>query len=225
MASDKKMGAATIFKTILLYCGIISIVWYVAINIILPLQYEGYSMVSQTVSELSAIDTPTRLLWVGFCLPFSILTIGFGYGVWLSAGQSKLIRWTGIVIIADAIIGIFWPPMHKREIIAAGGGTITDTLHIVWTFIHLVFVLLMIGFAAAASGKRFRVYSIVTVFLFFVFGILTATESPGMETGKPTPYIGIWERVNMGAYMLWVIVFAITLLKKESASGSKFITQ
>lgn len=214
LLSKKHAGATNALQLILLYCGIISIVWYVAINIIIPLQYAGYSIASQTVSELSAIDAPTRSLWLILCIPFSILTIAFGFGVWSSAGDNKKLRTVAGVIIFDAIIGVFWAPMHQRQVIAAGGGTLSDILHIVWTVIHMVFMLLMIGYAAAALGKNFRIYSIATVLVFIVFGILTSIESKGISDGTPTPLIGIWERINMGAYMLWVAVFAITLLKK-----------
>ena len=215
MRSVKKNRIVNLLQTMLLVSGIVSIVWYVVINIITPLEYTGYSVVSQTVSELSALDAPTRSLWLALCIPFSILTIIFGYGVWLSAGHNKKLRFVALIIILDAIIGSFWPPMHKREIIAAGGGTLTDTLHLVWAFVHLVFMLLMIGFSAAALGKGFRIYSITTVAVFMVFGILTTVESSGIEAGVPTPYIGIWERINMGAYMLWVVVFAVILLRKD----------
>ena len=199
----------------LLSFGIISIVWYVGLNVLVPLRYEGYSIVSQTVSELSAIDAPTRSLWILLCIPFSVFTIAFGLGIWMAGRSVKKLQFVAAIVILDAVIGLFWPPMHRREIIAAGGGSLTDTLHIAWTFIHLVFMLLMIGVGAAALGRSFRIYSIITVMAFIVFGILTAKESPGIEAGEPTPYIGIWERINMGAYMLWVVVFAFALLKKS----------
>jgi hypothetical protein len=199
----------------LLFCGVLSSLWYVAINIIVPIQDPNYNITSQTVSELSAIDAPTRTLWVLLCIFYSLLLIAFGWGIWLSVGYNKKLRFVALVIIFDAIFGFFWPPMHLREVVAAGGATLTDTLHIAWTFIHLALVLLMIGFGAATLGKRFRIYSIITVLVFFVFGILTAQESPGIEAGKPTPNIGIWERINMGASMLWVAVFAIAVLKRK----------
>jgi hypothetical protein len=113
--------------------------------------------------------------------------------------------------------------MHQRDILAAGGGTIPDTLHIVWTFVHLALVLLMIGFGAASFGKAFRIFSAGVVLVFIVFGILTTKESLGLEAGLPTPYIGIWERINMGAYMLWVIVFAIGLIRRENLLRSEKI--
>jgi hypothetical protein len=44
-------------------------------------------------------------------------------------------------------------------------------------------------------------------------------EAPGMGKGLPTPGIGIWERINIGAFMLWIIVFAIMLLQREKRSS------
>jgi len=200
----------------LLICGIIAMLWYVVINIIVPMQYPGYGVASQTVSELSAIDAPTRTFWTVLCLFYSLLFIAFGAGTWLSANGNRKLRFVGTFIIADAIFGFFWPPMHRREIIAAGGGTLTDTLHLVWAFVHLALMLLMIGFGASVFGKGFRIFSAAIVLIFLVFGILTAIESRGIEANMPTPHVGTWERINIGAYMLWVIVFAIKLLRKNT---------
>ncbi|KAA9036320.1 DUF998 domain-containing protein [Ginsengibacter hankyongi] len=203
-------------RKVLLICGIVSMLWYVAINIIVPMQYPGYNIASQTVSELSAIHAPTRAFWSELCLIYILLFIAFGFGTWLSANGNRKLRIVAAVIIFDAVFGLFWPPMHKREVLAAGGGTLTDTLHIVWAFVHLVLMLLMIGFGAASFGKAFRVFSVGIVLVFIVFGILTTKESFGLEAGLPTPHVGVWERVNMGAYMLWVVVFTILLIRRNN---------
>ena len=200
----------------LLICGIISMLWYVGMNIIVPMQYPGYDTASQTVSELSALDAPTRGFWVVLGIIYSLLFIAFGFGVWLSANGSKKLRFVAAVVLFDGVLGFFWPPMHQREIIAAGGGTITDTLHLVWAFVHLALMLLMIGFGAAALGKVFRIFSVSIVLLFIVFGVLTTKESLGIEASLPTPHVGIWERINIGAYMLWVMVFAVMLLGRNN---------
>lgn len=197
-------------------CGILSMLWYVVINIIVPARYPGYDIVSQTVSELSAIDAPTRPLWFALCTFYTLLFIAFGSGIWLSANGNRKLKIVAAVVLFDGILGFYWPPMHRREVIAAGGGTITDTLHLAWAFVHLGLMLLMIGFGAAASGKVFRIFSVTIVLVFLVFGMLTAKESMGIEAGLPTPHAGIWERINIGAYMLWVIVFAILLLGRNN---------
>jgi Protein of unknown function (DUF998) len=203
----------------LLFCGIISMIWYLAINIIVPIQYPGYDLVSQTVSELSAIDAPTRAIWFVLCIFYSFLFIAFGLGIWLSAINNRKLQFIAAVIIFDAGFGFFWPPMHRREIIAAGGGTLTDTLHLVWAFIHLGLMLLMIGVGATALGKAFRIFSIAIVIIFIVFGILTAKESTGIEANMPTPHLGIWERINIFAYMIWVILFAYILIRRHNKAA------
>lgn len=101
--------------------------------------------------------------------------------------------------------------------------TLTDTLHIAWAIITIILMMLIMGFGAAALGKWFRVYTIITFVVFIVFGILIGTEAPGIPENLPTPYIGIWERINIGAFMLWVIAWAIILLRKEISSHSSSI--
>ena len=202
----------------LLICGILAMLWYVAMNILVPMQYPGYDSTSQTVSELSAINAPTRTFWFVLAIFYSILFIAFGLGIWLSANGNRALRVVASVILFDAVLGFFWPPMHQREIIAAGGGTLTDTLHLVWAFVHLVLMLLMIGFGASVLGKGFRIFSVAIVLIFIVFGILTTIESRGIEANLPTPYVGIWERINIGAYMIWVIVFVIMLMRRNNKS-------
>jgi hypothetical protein len=196
----------------LLICGILAMLWYVAMNIFVPMHYPGYEIASQTVSELSAIDAPTRPLWSVTGILYTLLFVAFGLGIWLSARGSRALRVVALVIIFDSVWGFFWPPMHRREVIAAGGGTLTDTLHIVWAFVHLVLMLLMIFFGASVFGKSFRYFSGAVVLIFMVFGALTTIESRGIEANLPTPQVGIWERINIGAYMIWVIVFAIELI-------------
>ncbi|HEV8286443.1 MAG TPA: hypothetical protein VGQ09_19175 [Chitinophagaceae bacterium] len=40
-------------------------------------------------------------------------------------------------------------------------------------------------------------------------------DSPNIEANLPTPWIGVWERINIGVYMIWVMVLAILLLRAE----------
>jgi len=207
---------SAMMRKVLLTCGILSTLWYVAINIFVPGWYEGYSTVTLTVSELSAVDAPTRILWVLLALPYPLIFSAFVWGILKSSTGNRPLKVTGSLVIAYSIFNFYWPPMHQREVIAAGGGTLTDTLHITWAMITLLFMILLMGFGAAGLGKRFRYYTVATWVVFLLFGILTFMESPGIEANLPTPHIGLWERINMGAFMLWVVVLAtVLLLRKE----------
>jgi hypothetical protein len=202
-------------KKILLTCGILSSLYYIAINVWVVMQYEGYNAASQTVSELSAIGTPTRSLWVSLVVVYSVLVMAFGWGVLKAANQNRKLRLAGWLLIVYITVGIFWPPMHQREELAAGAGSLTDTLHIVWTLITVPLMLLIMGFSAVAFGKPFRIYTIVTIVVQIGFGVLTGLDSPKMEANLPTPWMGVWERISMAAFMIWVIVFAVILLRIE----------
>jgi hypothetical protein len=218
--TTKELQMQRVVRKVLVICGILSSLFYTAMNIFVAMQYEGYHSASQTVSELSAIGSPTRPLWVSLGIVYALLVIAFGLGIWRSAGQNRRLRIVAGAMIVNVVIGLFWPPMHQREVLAAGGGTLTDTLHIVFTMITVPLFLLAIGFGAAAFGKRFRMYSIVTIVVVILFGVLTGFDSPRMEADLPTPWIGVWERIGIGAYMLWVVVLAIILLRKGTSAVS-----
>lgn len=213
--TGKQFSGVYNLQKFLLFCGILSSLLYIVANIVCAMIYEGYSAVSQTVSELSAIDAPTRPLWVKLVTIYSFLMIAFGLGVWQSAAGNRRLRIVGGLFIANAIIGFFWPPMHQREVLAAGGGTLTDTLHIVFTFVTVPLMMLAIGFGATAFGKRFRLYSIATLVILVIAGIFTGIDGPKISEDLPTPWVGVWERINIGVYMLWVAVLAIFLLRPK----------
>jgi len=194
----------------LLLCGVLSSALYVAMLVFVPIAWEGYSSASQTVSELSAIGAPTRALWVVLGIGYTLLTAAFGLGVLESAGRSRALRVAGGLLIAQSIVNLLWPPMHLR----GTEPTLTDTMHIAFAMAWLLLMLLAIGFGATAFGKRFRLYSGATVAVFVVFGALTAPDGARIAANLPTPWVGVWERINIGASLLWLVVFAVALLRR-----------
>jgi hypothetical protein len=201
----------------LLACGIVSSLLYVAMNIFVPMQWDAYSSFSQTISELSAIDAPTRPLWVPLGIVYTLLVAAFGVGVWKSAHRNRPLRVVGGLFVASGLIGLGWLPMHQRAVLAAGGATLSDTMHIVWTVVTVALMMFEMGFAAAAFDRRFRRYSIAVMVVLFVFGMLTFRSAPGVAANLPTPWLGVWERINVLGFMLWQAVLAIALLRHESS--------
>lgn len=200
-------------RRFLLYCGVGAALLYIAMNIFTPFLYPGYNWVTQTVSELSAVDAPTRALWFPLGILYTVFVAAFGWGVLRSADGNKFLRIVGILLIIHGVLGLTWSPMHQREVLAAGSGTFTDIWHIVMSAITVLLMFLSIGFGAAALGKGFRIYSIITLIVFIVFGVFTFKEAPNMDKNLPTPYIGLWERINIAAFMIWLLVFASILLR------------
>jgi hypothetical protein len=216
LRADAGSGRLSLASHLALACGILSSLLYVAMNIVGAMRFEGYSSISQTVSELSAIGAPTRSFWVPWGIAYGVLMSVFAWGVVRSAGDQRALRVVGGLLIAYGVICVVWPfaPMHLR----GQGFTLTDTMHIVFAMLTVVLMLLAIGFGAAAFGKHFRVYSIATMVLLLGFGVLTTLDAPRIAPDLPTPWVGLWERINIAVFLLWVVVLAVVLLRTQRVS-------
>ena len=73
---------------------------------------------------------------------------------------------------------------------------------------------------AMALGKRFRIYSIMTILLLLGFGASMSADSPRLAKNEPTPWIGIKERIAVFASMIWMAALGVALLRSESASST-----
>lgn len=199
----------------LLVCGMVSSLLYGAM--IGAIRFEGYSRISQVPSELTAIGAPTRPLWMLLGAVYTVLVTAFGWGVWKVADRSRALRIAGGLILAYGSLGLLWPfaAMHQRDVLAAGGGTLSDTAHVVLGGVTVFLMFLAIGFGATAFGKRFRLYSIASIVVLLTFGGLTFLEAPRLQTNLATPWIGLWERINISVFLLWVVVLAAALLRQE----------
>ena len=194
-------------RGVLLVCGIGSSLLYMAMNVLAPMRWPEYSWSSQTISELSAIDAPTRALWVPLGLVYTLLVAAFGLAVRAAGQENRRLLVAGNLIVTYALLGLYWPPMHLRGV----EGSLTDTLHIAWSVATVLLMLLAIGYAAAALGDRFRIYSILTLAVMLVFGAMTGIGGPRVAANLPTPWLGLWERIAILAFMLWIVVLAVVL--------------
>jgi hypothetical protein len=223
-AVEKPRSGHEAWRKVLLLCGIASSVLYGLI--IWAIRYEGYNVFSQVPSELTAIGAPTRVLWAQLGWVYTMLVTAFGIGLWKSAGRNRAVRIVGGLILAFASLGLLWPfaAMHQREVLAAGGGTLSDSLHRVLGAITVFLMFLAIGFGATAFRTTFRFYSIVTIVVLLTFGALTFIEAPRLETNLPTPWIGLWERINISVFLLWVAVLAVVLLRTETSQETHHVS-
>jgi hypothetical protein len=206
-------------RKVLLVCGIVSSVWYVATDVIGTLRYSGYSYADQWFSELTAQGAPTRPLMIALNeIPYNLLVLAFSAGVRESAGPKRAGRITAAGLTGFAAFGfvtgvIF--PMPTREVAAAGKGTLRNNMHLPGTAVMSLSLVLAMVFGSTLLGKRFRYYSYGTILAVLVFGVLTSLQAPQIAANQPTPWSGIYERINIYATMLWVAALAIGLLRAQ----------
>lgn len=203
---------------LLLYCGVLSSLWYTFLNLLVPWFYPGYSSLSFTVSELSAIGAPTRILWVLPGTLYPLLYAALGWGVYFICGDNKKLKALAVLIIGYSILNLYWPPMHSREAIAAGAKSLSDMLHIAWTIVTVFLFICTMVIGALAFGVKFRIYTIISMVLLVIFGILTSCDTSSLEANLPTPMMGLYERINQYIFFLWVIVLSWQLLQKMKST-------
>lgn len=204
-------------RTVLIICGILAPLLYVATDWIAAVRWEDYSYAAQTISETFAIGAPTRPFILLRGVVYSLLVIAFGLGILESATGKRRLLVTGGLLVGITVVDLIAPflaPMNLR----GAERTLTDTMHIVLASVDVLFILLIIGFGASAFGKPFRLYSIRTILIVILFGTLAGLDGPRVAANLPTPWLGIAERISVFSYMLWLAVLAIRLLREQGQS-------
>jgi len=199
-------------RQVLLLCGIFSSLVYFSADLISGASWEGYSYTSQAISELMAVNAPSRPVAVPLFIIYDVLVIAFGIGLLLFTVQKRLHFASGMIIgvgITGLITTLFFP-MHLR----GEERTFTDTMHIILTGVTTLLIVLAMGSSAAAKGKGFRWYTILTVLVLLIFGAIAGMDGPKIATHQPTPWLGLTERITIGAYLTWMAVLSIILSKK-----------
>ena len=210
----------TVTERVLLICGILSSLFYAGMDVIGGTRWQSYSWISEEFSRLSAIGAPSRPVILVLSPVYTVLVVAFGLGVWWAAGRRRALRVVGGALVVYAVNSLLWPQFFPEDL-TAPVSAFTNTMHIILTGVTVFSWMLILGFGATAFGKRFRLYSIVTLLIVLVFGgALTGPQGAALAAGQPTPWIGLTERINIYSFYLWVVVLAITLLRAEQGQGS-----
>lgn len=214
MGEDRKMKG---FQKLLLICGILSSLVYVGGDLFAATQWEGYSYLSQSVSELQAIGAPTRPLIVSAFTLYNLLVVAFGAGI-LATQTIKRARITGILLMIYGIlgqIGLMFFPMHLR----GSEKSMSDTLHIIFTGVLVLLMLLYIVFGSTLYGKPFRLYSFATIFIMLLFGAWAGMDGPNVAAQLPTPFLGVTERICIVVPLIWKAVLAAKTLRANKSKA------
>ena len=194
--------------------GILSLVSYAAAVIFSPLAYPGYDWMSQAVSDLSADNAPSRLLW-------NELSAFYGAGglvcitcVAIYVSENKIAnRLFRIGIYLFAIMNLISHVGYKAFPLADSGKEIAsfqEIMHIVVTaavvpMSIVSLVLLIIAGFKAKEVKGVGIWAIVALAMMFIGAIGTKAAPP--------EYFGIVERFSVFAAVGFNAVLGYYLFK------------
>jgi hypothetical membrane protein len=185
---------------------------YVIGDLLSSFLYDGYSYLDQAISELSAFGSPVRPLMVTVILIHGVLVLAFGVGVLRASGRRSL-SWVGGLLIAIGVVGF---PTHTVWAMSSRGmaGGFNDTMHIVLSAVFSVLVIAAMALSAVAYPGWFRLYALATIAVVVGFGMASAFAIQGIEQND-TPWAGGFERINAYAYFAWLVVLAVTVMRRE----------
>ena len=197
-------------RKVLVGCGVLSSVLYIGADVYAWTQYPGYSPVSQAFSELLAEGAPTRLVMLAVVgIPYNLLVAALGVGVWLSAAEQRVPRITAVLLVlysAISFVGGTFFQMDQREV----GGSARTLMHEWVTAMMVLTLLLTVGFGAFTRGTQFRAYSLASLLTILIFAGLAFQQAAQLQALETAPWLGLIERVNIYAWMLWVAVLAVS---------------
>jgi hypothetical protein len=198
----------------LLACGIVAPIYYVVVNDVVAARlYPGYDPISRPVSELTATYAPTRPLLVPLLVVFDLLIVPFWLAVWRAARANRALRLTsGLMLGFRALALLAFPfPMVADEVLGA------NTVHtIIWGVLTPLLMLAGIGASAAAFGRTFRLYAILTLLALVAFSLVAGVQAAQVNAGEPVGWFGVTERALIGVWLQWVAVLALVLLRRTS---------
>lgn len=196
----------------LLAAGIAAGALYVAADVLCGLLYDGYSFKDQTISELGATGAPTKGLLTALLALDSLFLAAFGVGVLRAAQDKRVLRWAGALIVVVSAIALVVAPFGPMSARGADSG-FNGTLHKVYISTNSVLIMVAAGLSAFAFGWRFRLYAVGTITVMLGFGAWAATFASDIEADLATPWVGMIERIDVYAYLAWLAVLAVALIR------------
>jgi len=201
--------------------GIIAPLFYIIPTIVGGLLRPGYSHLTNSVSDLLASGAPNKIYLV---IPFTFYPIfvsifGFGLFAVLRSRPSPLNSLTGLIgfILIGAsmgILGILTMTIFPQD--AHGTAMTTPGLmHLILVGIQAISAIaaiLLIGLWFKSNGLTgYFIYSIISFIALIITGIISII---GVTQGSQ--FIGLFERLNVGVIMQWLIVIGIWFLNLKS---------
>lgn len=196
----------------LLASGIAAPALYAVADIVAGMRWEGYSFRDQTISELGAIEAPSRGVFSVFLIVVYALMAAFGIGIWRASDGNRRLRTAGGLIIAVGVLALTVGQFAAMRMRGSEQGS-AGALHLIEGLVAMLMVFASMGIAATALGRRFRVYTLVAIAVVLGFGAWSTSEVPRVEQGLATPWLGVKERIFWYGYQSWYAVLALALLR------------
>ena len=198
--------------------GALSAVVYAAHVVLGGLLWQGYSHMTQTISELTADGAPNAALLRVFTTAYGVLAILFA--AWLIFALHRVGAKRAAIVGAVLLLIVEFASLVGYSLFPLRGGTEMDSEnvgHLVVTGIVVLgtigsVLLTGLGLTKTEGLKALGVFSLVCVGIIVVSGGMTPAAM-----ANNLPVSGLLERVNIFTLQTWVFVLSIWMIRKLHA--------
>jgi hypothetical protein len=202
-------------QKVLLFCGILAALIYLATDLLAGKLLKGYSFSAQSMGELGAAGSPVRPLVIVLTLAASALMIAFGFGVWQVVEPAILPRIVAVLILGNAAAGLvamlFFPNQFGVRPVFGSPGVLL-------MFVSVLSFVLAMAFGAAAFHGWMRIISIAIPAAYVLLAVLRFATAASSNI-RPEVLIGTQERTMAYSFLAWVALLAIYLLLLARQAG------
>jgi len=196
--------------------GIAAVMIYVSTVVLGGLLWPAYSHIEQAISELTFRQAPNLTLMRSLFGIYNVLLLVFGTGLFLSA-KSKALKTSAVFVLICAFSGVvmlFFPqdPLHTTL-------TTSGLIHLIFAGVASITTLFAVSFAAAGAwsdDRKLGIFSWITFGIIMISGPITA-----LAPTKLPHYFGLVERVTIGTFIVWLLVYSLCYRKKLSRKESR----
>jgi hypothetical protein len=201
-------------RKVLIYCGIAAPVIYVITAIGGAALRNDYSHLVNAISELISNGAPNKaVLDVVFNI-YNALLLLFAIGAFLVLKNApRICRVSMGIFIAIQVLSFSWGffPMDPIGSESTFAGTMHNVFGGVVAFATILMPLLMgLGLRRLKGFQSYAIYSFISSAIIFVSGLTGV-----ILAGQGVHLFGLFERITIGTYEVWIFVTALKLLKAE----------
>jgi len=202
----------------LVLAGIVAPLVYAAAVILGGWLTPGYSHAARPISALIMEGAPAAAVLDPIFTLYNALMVVFAFAVgraFRGAGFVMVVLVPALLVLVGlaGILLDFYPMDPIGAVITYGGRVHLWLAGLASLSTVLVVVLAALALRSDPAWRRFAGYSLVSLIVIVFSGGFAA-----LAAARRSPVTGLWERVTIGAFLLWVFVLALTLARRGRTS-------
>jgi len=198
----------------LIYCGIVAPVLYVITAIVGAALHHDYSHIVNAISELISNGAPNKAILDIIFNIYNALLLAFAIGAYIALKNApRLCRVAMGIFIAIQVLSFSWGffPMDPLGTETTFAGNMHNILGGIVALATIIMPLLMgLGLRQMDGFQSYAGYAFITSAIIFVSGLTGV-----ILAGQGIHVFGLFERITIGSYEVWIFVTALRLLKTE----------